>query len=237
MCTIITANSDINRTALVARIMSDSLSNSDGYSMLMVLKTGKPLNITSLDVEAITNLIELMDYERVFIHTRFATHGVSALQNCHGWNAGGTYIFHNGSIRSKIADKFEVDSMAIKYWIENYGLNETLDKLSSEPFANVFLVDLDEKSYVVHRSSTGSLYTDGRGNYSTSQFDTVNLPVEPDTFEVHDLACENSNDLRGTGGYTDWTSQYDTQEKWDKEPETLDDYSDWLKRPALGYGT
>lgn len=231
MCTIITADTTIDKRSLITRLRHDASSNSDGFSMLMILKGGKPLAMTSLDVEAIVSLIEVMDYERVFLHTRYATYGVSALQNCHGWNAGGTYIFHNGAIRSKIAEKFEVDSMAIRYWLENYGLDETLEKLDSEAFANVFLVDIDKGEYIVHRSTVGSLFTDNLGNYSTGSFDGIDIPVPVHTYEIHTVACDNTNEQRWATSYTNWADDYTTQR--DTTLETLDDYDQWMKRSAM----
>jgi predicted glutamine amidotransferase len=192
----------------------------------MILGNGKPLFMTSLDSEAITNMIELMDYNRVFIHTRYATQGKSALQNCHGWNSGSTYVFHNGSIRSKIADKFEVDSMAIKYWLDTYGLDETLDRLENEPFANVFLVDLDKSFFVVSRSMTGSLFTDGNGNYSTNSFDNITMPVSQQYFKSHDFDCENTNQISLEKSYIP---------SWDTYTSSLDDFDTWTKpKYAMG---
>lgn len=192
MCTIITANNTINRFSLVDRIREDAEMNPDGFSMLMILDNGKPLFIRSLDVDALCELIVSMDYNRVFIHTRFATQGETKLENCHGWNTGSTYVFHNGSISARIAERFDVDSMAINHWIDQFGVEHALDYLIDETFANVFLVDLDAKNYIVQRSSAGTLFTDGNGNFSTNSFDELNIPVESYALEQFELDVENT---------------------------------------------
>lgn len=191
MCTIITADSSINKIALTDRLLFDAEYNTDGFTLLAILSNARPLVVRSMDVNAIVNIIHAIEYDRVFIHTRMATQGAAALQNTHGWNSEGTFVFHNGSIRSKIARKFEVDSQAITYWLDNYGLDETLDKLLAEPFANVFLVDIDNGSFVVHRSEQGSLFTDGKGNYSSNAFGAVKIPIEHYSWDMHEFYCEN----------------------------------------------
>ena len=218
MCTILTANNTIPAHKIIEQLKEDAWSNPDGFAMLMVQKNGKPLFIQSLDIEPILSLIEYSEFERIFVHTRYATQGKSALQNCHGWQANGVYVFHNGSIRSRISDKFDVDSEAIRYWLDNYGIDETIDKLIDEPFANVFLVDIEQGQYIVQRSRTGSLFTDGNGNYSTHDFDAINIPLAQDSLEQFELDVENTNEIssRFDSRYSNHNNEFNsTLESWD----------------------
>lgn len=209
MCTVITVDQSINKQSVIERIISDSMSNSDGFAMLMIQLDGTPLFIQSMNTDPIIGLIEIMDYKRIFIHTRYATQGIAALHNTHGWNHNGTYVFHNGSIRSKISERFSVDSEAIRYWLEFYGIDETIDKLHDEPFANVFLVNTVDGNYIVHRSMTGSLFTDGNGNYSTHAFDAITTPVAEYTVTDHDLDLSKPTEYR-------WDS-WDFNSRWDSD--------------------
>lgn len=228
MCTILTADNTIDRKELVDRIYNDSFSNPDGFALLMIQANGKPLFVQSLDIEPIVSLVEYSEFSRVFIHTRYATQGKSALQNCHGWNANGTYVFHNGSIYSRIAEKFTVDSEAIRYWLENYGIDETIDRLIDESFANVFLVDIENGQYIVHRSRTGSLFTDGNGNYSTHSFASLTIPVPQDSLEQFDIDVENTNIA---DSYWDSSKYLNSWDSWESKRDEfksseLDEYWD-----------
>jgi hypothetical protein len=123
-----------------------------------------------------------VDFERVWLHQRFATQGEVSLASCHGWSYRGQIVMHNGVLRDPAAQRLPVDSMAIGRWL----LNGTADaKLAAEGFANVFVVDTEAWQYTVYRSPGGSLYTDGNGNYSTEAIPgLINLPVLPGA-EVH----------------------------------------------------
>lgn len=218
MCTIITANSTIDRFKLIDQIRSDSVGNSDGFACLMILDNAMPVFMRTLDVEPICQLIMALDYSRVFIHTRFATQGSVNLENTHGWNNGGQYVFHNGSIQSFTGKQFDVDSMAIRHWLEFDGVDGTIDRLINEPFANVFIVDIDEGNYIVHRSRAGSLFTDGNGNYSTNPFAEISMPVDPYTLEQFDLDVQNTVDR---WSMNDWSTEYSSLDDWD---------APWIKR-------
>jgi predicted glutamine amidotransferase len=201
MCTILTADRSIPTNQIVDRMVADSSYNSDGFSMLAVLNTGKPFFIKSLDISVLTVLVESLEWTRIFFHARASTQGETSLQNCHGWNSEGTFVFHNGYISAKIARNFDVDSEAIKYWLDHFGTDATLDHLYNENFANVMLVDIDKGEYFIHRSITGSLYTDGHGNYSTNSFDTIKTPVNNWSVSKYDLDVVNTNDETYSDSY------------------------------------
>jgi hypothetical protein len=108
--------------------------------------------------------------------------------------------------------------MAINHWIEQFGLDHALDYLIDEPFANVFLVDLKKQTYIVHRSSGGSLYTDGNGNYSTNPFEAIMQPVPAYTLEQFELDVENTVPRYGSltsMAYDHWSDLDYTGIDWD----------------------
>ena len=177
MCTIMTFDNSFDKQVLVNHILEDSLSNADGYSLLMVLTSGKPMVLRSMDVDAIVDAVWYMEWERVFIHTRYATQGEALLQNTHGWNSDGTFVMHNGYIAHPDSENFEVDSQAIVHWLGKHTRKKSVKKILAESYANVLLVDTETNDYVVVRSKSGSLFTDGHGNYSTNPVGTVTMEV------------------------------------------------------------
>lgn len=193
MCTIITAEKSIKAKDICDRIRQDSLYNCDGISLLMITDEKKPVIVRSMDYETVLTLIEYTPWERVFVHLRASTCSPALLQNTHGWNTKGIFVFHNGVIHSQSAEKFDVDSQAINMWLENFGLDETIDLLHREDFANVFLVDTDKGEYFVHRSSVGTLFTDGKGNYSTNAFCDIKTPVDAFSDHEHRFLVKNSS--------------------------------------------
>jgi hypothetical protein len=94
---------------------------------------------------------------------------------------------HNGVLRAAEAQRCDVDSQAIGLWLRQGGMDFALKKLRGETFANVFLVDLNSNFFLVHRSVTGTLYTDGRGNYSTNPVGDVALTVQPWSWDCHEI--------------------------------------------------
>ena len=172
---------------MFGRILDDSVSNSDGWALLLILKNGKPMFVQSLDLDPIFSILMDASWERMFLHSRFTTQGESTLPNCHGWQSNGTYVFHNGILSNPQADDFPVDSQLINWWIDRYGVNRTLQLLKTEYYANVFLVDTKQNEYIMHRSQTGSLFTDGLGNYSSNPVGSLVVPVPRYSNDIFEL--------------------------------------------------
>lgn len=178
MCTILTVSSAFYSRGLERRILEDAKGNGHGFALLLTDEKGALLSLRSMDIEPILALIRSVPWERLFLHSRWATQGQISLTNTHGWQSDSVFYFHNGCLTSKDAYNWPVDSQAIGQWVSEGGVAGALEKLKSEAFANVFLVDADKGYYSVSRGTGGSLYTDGNGNYSTNPFDAIKKKVE-----------------------------------------------------------
>jgi len=180
MCTILTVNSKFDKQLVVDRITTDGYNNPDGFS-LMVQK-GRDFSMTrSTSLDLITDLVWYSNWDRIWLHSRFATQGSVSLENTHGWNHDSTYVMHNGCLSDADTAKFPVDSQLIVDWVRLGGVPLALAKLKFETFANVFLIDSDTGEYTVHRTGGGSLYMDGIGNYSTQPFGDITKIVPNST--------------------------------------------------------
>lgn len=177
MCTILTVNSAFYSRGLERRILADAAGNNHGFSLLLTDENGALLALRSMDIDPIIALIRATKWERLFLHSRWATQGEVSLANTHGWQSDAVFYFHNGSLMSDDAYVYPVDSQAIGQWIVEGGIGGALEKLRDEPFANVFMVDTEAGYYTVSRGTAGSLYTDGNGNYSTNAFDAIKVKV------------------------------------------------------------
>lgn len=185
MCTLITT--DTNSPELEKRIRADAVSNSDGWSLLMLDKNGTHTFTRTLSLETLVNLINGQPWARIFLHSRFATQGSKKLQNCHGWDADGYFYFHNGVLRSPEARVYAVDSQLIGKWLRKHGARETMTQLVSESFANVLVCSIDKSEYWAFHSRGGSLYADGKGNFSTNAFGDINIPCKSDHYYYNQL--------------------------------------------------
>lgn len=76
--------------------------NSDGFSIVLKNRDGKPEIHKTLNEERFLNLYKkvLRKYDAnetsMFIHARIKTHGTCKIQNCHGWKEHGLIFAHNG---------------------------------------------------------------------------------------------------------------------------------------------
>lgn len=188
MCTIITVSQDFwqsNSKAIVSRILIDAKTNSEGWC-LVGIDTRTPENdirFNSMRINLIPEMIKdffnhASNEARVFLHARAATTRNVGLSFTHGFtDRDGRIIMHNGIIGN--LDYMAVDSFNLAY---NYDLSSADTLLSSlktnkESFANIFVIDPAMGIYQVVRMSTGSLYTDGEGNYSTHPIGSIAAPV------------------------------------------------------------
>ncbi len=180
MCSIITFTKDMYSTDLTDHLMSDMASNPDGFSVILVDINGQVLvDLHSMDAYAVIGLLEWAAYHRAFVHCRLSTQGQITIRNTHGFHMNGIYYQHNGILSDPISKRFAVDSMLIGAKISEGSLHTTLTWLKSQSYANCFFIDTNIKQYFVTRNSVGSLFTDGRGNYSTNAYDTICQPVIP----------------------------------------------------------
>jgi hypothetical protein len=200
MCTILCVPGTIDRAALLARLRADATYNSDGVSILTIDASGSPTRIQSLDLAAAESHLYYGEWERAWIHMRAATQGAARLSNVHAWSettpeGEEIVVMHNGILRAAESSRFDVDSQLILAWLRREGLDETTEKLQGEPFANVFLVNLTDGYFVLSRSQSGSLYTDGEGAYSTNPVADITQPVAHQTVRYHWFRDEEYADV------------------------------------------
>lgn len=193
MCTLLSFNMDTycrNYSEITEQLIQDGRWNNDGASML----TDSGILIRSIEqgdgVDSILDALDTMRWDRVWIHLRSATTGYLGLDGCHGFDGGrGVFVFHNGILSSKLAKDYQVDSELIAKATEKLGVDRAASwLLRNEGYANVFLVDTQEGEYHVVRSKTGTLFTDGCGNYSSNAIKgIIDVPVAQKSIETHEF--------------------------------------------------
>lgn len=190
MCTILTVSREFylaNRESVIKRVKSDFRGNNHGTSLLMIGADGDDsLLLRTMGVADALTLLDLKFLsgvaDRAWIHLRFATTGYQGLNGCHGFAANDYTVFHNGILSRPESATFNVDSELIAADVVQGGKDHAIAALqASEQYANVFLVNNKTGTYTVVRQSTGSLYTDGQGNYSSNPVGTICQTVPPAT--------------------------------------------------------
>lgn len=184
MCTLYTFNNDLwtnDRIQLENRIRQDWRHNSDGASILGGNDID-PCNtfLQTFSLETTIAMINSMfsdGSERVWIHLRSATTTFVNLNGIHGFIADSYRVFHNGVLSRADSYKYNVDSELIAEDIKTYGLQTALNNLSEDSFANVMIVDVNNGNYHINRTTSGSLHTDGNGNYSTYAVGSISVSV------------------------------------------------------------
>ncbi len=177
MCTIMTVDRDTfeaNKTEYLSRIAADELGNPHGIAIMMYsYKHG----MIKLEANAFQAGLLSCDWDRVWLHCRYGTTETDGIYGCHNFASGdGWYIQHNGMVRC--GDGLPVDSMAIAQLVKLLGPQDALKSLerTGETYANTFIVN-EYGEYYVGRLTSGTLFTDGKGNYSSKQVATIVSPV------------------------------------------------------------
>lgn len=184
MCTILSVSKEYYGRPLWNRIYQDACNNPHGYALILVDEAGASTVLRTLNLDTVFTLLEAGGWSRMFLHCRFATQGSVTLDNTHGWGVNGTFYMHNGVLMNPAADRYAVDSQLIGEWLRE-GTLAALDRLYYEPYANVFVVDTTEGYYGMHRSATGTLFTDWQGNYSSNRFGRCRHAVPMYTNQTH----------------------------------------------------
>lgn len=229
MCTILTIDRNfwiLNRHETIATILSDATYNSEGWSLLAVdAKNSKlDMRLATMQIGPIIAAIESWflsssEVARIFLHARAATTSSVGIAYNHVFcNKRGTIIMHNGVI-DNVAD-YAVDSFNLANSVlEADGGQVLADLLSKqETFANLFLINPDEGLYSVVRLTTGRLYTDGSGNYSTNTLTAIKTLVPVNSYNDHYLDCYVSE-------YTSWIDE--TEQEYVSD--SYDYFSKWRK--------
>lgn len=174
-----------NKVEVMAQIKEDWRSNPHGASLLLIGAASKDTSlIRSMNIDDVLLLVELRflnrTASRIFLHLRYATTGFIGLNGCHGFSANNYTVMHNGILKRKEADYHNVDSELIAQDIVIESKAYAIAQLQKhETYANVFIIDNDTGKYDVIRQSTGNLYTDGKGNYSSNTCSTMTVSVLP----------------------------------------------------------
>lgn len=187
MCTIFTINREFfdgNSELVYQRIYEDAAGNPHGIAMLMSDQLGELTQLRTFDPQKIVEALYSYDWERVFIHCRYATGNTITLDTTHGFSAKGIYYMHNGILNGFPASRLPVDSMAIGKWLND---GTAVQNLMRESFANVFLIDPESGEYTVIKAAGGSLHTDSKGNYSTAPCGLIVAPVPSRYLKEHDM--------------------------------------------------
>jgi hypothetical protein len=192
MCTIMTLSREfyeLNKDQVLKRIELDARGNNDGWALILLgERPSQTVQMQSLMLEPITKMIESNSkWTRMFLHARLATTSTAGIHGCHNFSTIGTglkkdlnfgawLVQHNGILRHPESRKYLVDSMYIAEKLRTRGLIETKKYLLEvEDYANVFLVNIQTGKFSVTRSVTGSLHTDGLGNYSSQPITATEL--------------------------------------------------------------
>jgi hypothetical protein len=189
MCTIMTIDRptfEANYKEFINRILIDEASNPHGIAIMMYsFKYG----LTKLESNKFQASFLGGVWDRVWVHCRYGTTDTTGIDGCHNFPSGdGWYIQHNGVVRC--GNGLPVDSMAIAQLTKLLGPQDALETLkrTGESFANTFIVN-EYGEYYVGRASSGTLFTDGKGNFSSKQVCDLNSPVPNDSiFEFKSIA-------------------------------------------------
>lgn len=186
MCTILTTDKITDN--ILNRIAEDHQYNPHGLSVVTYDGVNYEI-LKTLDLNTVLTILRSREYKRIFVHTRNATTWSRGVNATHGFIQGDYVYFHNGIFRSRGALQYPVDSMMLGDVLRMTApdnIQKTLSALG-ETFANIMIVDTKLDKYHVIRQSTGSLFTDNQGNYSTNPVDDINIPVPENTAEAFPL--------------------------------------------------
>ena len=177
-----------NKPELIQNIFAEKRSNPDGYSALFLGESpDDDCSIRTMSYPILLTFIEstMVNEGRMFLHLRYATTKAIGLNQCHGFfdDHNSNYIMHNGVIKNP--KNLPVDSLRLADFLNADDAFDTLID-EGESYANVFWVNLLDRSYSVFRLQTGRLYTDGKGNYSTAPFSEIFEAVKEYTIKYYD---------------------------------------------------
>ena len=235
MCSILTVSKqfwDTSSIEVIDRIERDSLVNSDGFALLALDSCLEHLNVRlqSMNIQVILTVMQdffnqCSEYGRVFLHSRMATTGYVGIAYNHGFdNFRGKVIMHNGILSH--GRNYTVDSFALVQ--APLDTAETLMEYlidRNENYANIFVVDTELYTYSMVRSLTGSLYTDGEGNYSTNQLADICQPVDVLSYEDHDMPLPPKAQVSYIADYQDYLDTADQEYLDESDSLYLDNWS------------
>jgi hypothetical protein len=194
MCTIYTFDKQTYKDYkkdLETVITLDNAYNNDGLSLVCLDPSNESNDLVIKTFNLGWVLFALDDFMtvcgpegRVWLHQRAATGFNVNLGTVHGFTDRlGNILMHNGILQHSSRSLYTVDSFSL---IDTLPTNSALASLMAlarmnEHFANIFIIRPSDYTYGVIRRTTGRLYTDGEGNYSTNPVGKIDKPVPEDT--------------------------------------------------------
>jgi len=176
MCTIHTFSGlcpDTKHRHLV-QIEQDWKTNDDGGSLLLLDEHNQCyLRMQCTQLKHLLACIKSSKASRYVVHLRASTTMVTGVPGCHMFDSpSGQYIYcHNGIIRQ--GDKYRVDSMIVGDVLDNecgeYGDDYYYPDMAHWDFANLIVLDTISDKLLIHKSYSGRLHHDGKGNWSTNR--------------------------------------------------------------------
>lgn len=165
--TMTTADLLSQSTKFTNLILDNSVFNRDGAAVVFLGDNpADDFSLRSMNIEKVIDSLLTLDCDgRIFVHLRMATTQYVGLGYTHGFDdLNNRFFMHNGIIRNE------------GHAVDSFGLVHGQD-IAKETYANIFEIDADKRRYFVTRKSVGSLFTDGSGNFCTTQCDFFPIPV------------------------------------------------------------
>lgn len=199
-----------NTDEVLRHMHKDAVSNDDGFALVTCgTRHNHAANLRTMALDPIINYLMVdKTWERFWLHSRYATTSTVNMSTVHGFDAAdGWFVMHNGVLRDEKVDSLDVDSRIIPELIKLAGVDAAVNFLmTNETYANVFIVQPETGKWKMIRLETGSLYTDGYGNYATNPLLDINQRV--DLNSVVDFDEEVTQPAQTWGYYDYWTKRY-----------------------------
>lgn len=189
MCTIMSFAKAKYTPEVRAQIVTDSVRNDDGWSLVLAKEGEFTQILRTSNLDDALRQLDLAEWDRFWLHSRLATGWKKGVSYTHCWTShSGRWVWmHNGFIQAKGSSTYPVDSQAIGVWLDTGGMDLAKAMLKNERYANVFILDTDERKWTVWRSEVGVLWTDGEGNYSSSQVSGLMVETPKDSTVTYEL--------------------------------------------------
>lgn len=180
MCTIHLFDGTNNDTKdrHLQQIADDWKNNRDGGSVLILDDHNEVIvRLQTTKLKHLLSCIKSSKGTRYVVHLRASTTSQTGVGGCHMFDSpSGDWVYcHNGIIHSAEASKHRVDSLCLGPELDSESdISEeaiVLPDWSGYSFANVIAYNSVFATLFIHRSHSGQLHTDGKGNWSTCRID------------------------------------------------------------------
>jgi hypothetical protein len=184
MCTLLTldrATYLANEPAMRILINQNHRGNYHGWSLYLSSQIPAECRLFSGMDEPdsfILDSLQDLEWDRLFLHQRYATSSNINIANNHHFSGGNYIIMHNGMLtlptnhqHYSVDSKYIADKMERMYGKDSRKIDFFLNNLALKEYANLMLIETQEQiegAYIIVRSAIGKLYTDNKGNYSTA---------------------------------------------------------------------